>query len=148
MSNFIIQDEEKLAEWLPGLEKIEPISGVPGSVGAVSNVHFNNEGQTTIIKETITDIIPGESISMTYESDFMNMDYVMTIKDTNGQTQINTSTMATGNGMISRSIMALFGGSIKKQEETNLANLKATIESNTKNYFQKVEEGALDIEAE
>ncbi|WP_422081929.1 SRPBCC family protein [Ulvibacterium sp.] len=131
----VIQDEGKMSEWLPGFQKIEHISGTPGTVGAVSNVYFDTNGQKTTIRESITDIVPDESISMSYSSDFMDMDYTMTMTPINGMTKISSSTTAVGNGMISKSIMALIGGSIKGQEETNLSNLKKTIEQNTKDYF-------------
>lgn len=130
----VVQDDERMSEWLPGFLKNEHISGTPGTVGAVSRVYFDNDGQQMSIKETITDIVPDESISMTFEDDFMNMDYQMSLSEIDGKTKINTSTTAVGNGMISKSIMALMGGSIKAQEETNLANLKRTIEQNTKDY--------------
>lgn len=133
----VTQDEEKLSEWLPGLQKIEHLSGTPGTVGAVSDVHFENDGQQMIIRETITDIVANKSISMTYTSDFMNMDYKLMMSPLEGKTKIKTSTTAEGNGIFSKSLMALMGGSVKAQEETNLSNLKKTIESNTKIYFEE-----------
>ncbi len=136
----VTQDEEKLAEWLPGFQKIEHVSGTPGTVGAIADVYFVNDGQEMTIRETITDLVPDESISMSYVNDFMNMDYTLVMSDSNGKTKINTSTTAEGNGMFSKSIMVLMGGSIKAQEETNLSNLKKTIESNSKNYFPAKEE--------
>src|SRR5690606_35740431 len=132
----VIQDIEKLPEWLPGFQRIEHISGTPGTVGAVSNVYFDNDGQSMAIKETITDVKPNEFMSMMYESDFMNMDYKLSITSVDGATKINSITTAEGNGLIAKSIMAVMGSSLKKQEETNLSNLKKTIEQNTKNYFQ------------
>lgn len=132
----VLQDTAKLSDWLPGFQKIEHISGTPGTVGAVSNVYFDNNGESMSILETITDMTPNESIAMKYASDFMDMDYKLDITLENGQSKIYSSTLAKGNGMISKSIMALMGGSLKKQEETNLANLKKTIEENTINYFQ------------
>ena len=51
-------------------------------------------------------------------------------------TRINSSTTTEGNGLCSKSIMALMGGALKQQEETNLSNLKKTIEQNTKDFFQ------------
>ena len=130
----VTQDEEKLKDWLPTIQKVEHISGTPGTVGAVSNVYFDNDGQMMSIKETITDIVPEKSISMTYESDFMNMDYTLNMTSANGKTKINTSTTTEGTGIISKSMMVLIAGSIEAQEETNLANLKKTIEGNTKQY--------------
>ena len=64
----------------------------------------------------------------------MNMDYTLNMTAHNGKTKINTSTTTEGNGLISKSMMVLIAGSIKAQEEINLANLKKTIESNVKEY--------------
>ena len=131
----VSQDEEKLAEWLSGFQKTEPVSGTPGTVGAVADVYFINDGTEMIIRETITQIVPDESIAMSFTSDFMTMDYKLTMTPNNGKTKISSTTTAIGNGAISKSIMALMGNSIKAQEETNLTNLKNVIEKNAKNYF-------------
>ncbi|MDC1226948.1 SRPBCC family protein, partial [Algibacter sp.] len=136
----VIQDEEKMSEWLPGFQKIEHLSGTPGTIGGVSLVYFNNDGQQMSIRETITDIVPEKSISMTFEDDFMNMDYIIYLISIDGKTKIKSSTTAVGNSTISKSIMALMGGSIKAQEEANLVNLKKAIEQNTKDYFHAGEE--------
>lgn len=131
----VTQDESKMADWLAGYQKMEKVSGNPGTVGAVTNVHFINEGQEMVIKETITDIVPNESISMTFESDFMDMDYKMSMEPVGEKTKISSSTTAKGNGLISKSMMALVSSSFISQEETNFSNLKAVIENNTKKYF-------------
>jgi hypothetical protein len=130
----VLQDPEKLGEWLPGFIKMEHISGDPGAVGAISEVYFDENGQQMVIKETITAVDPGQSMSMLYESDFMNMDYHITLTEIDGKTKISTSTSNQGNGLFSKSILAMMGGSLKQQEEENLANLKKAIESNTKTY--------------
>lgn len=132
----VMNDVEKLPEWLTGFKKFEHVSGTKGQVGAVSNVYFDNNGETMIIKETITKIIPNKSISMLYESDFMDMNYTITFNTLpNNQTKISSSTIAEGNGMISKSIMAIISSTLETQEETNLTKLKTTIENNTKSYF-------------
>lgn len=131
----VSQDEEKMPEWLIGFQKIEHVSGTPGTVGAVSDVYFITDGEEMTIRETINEIVPDESISMSFASDFMEMDYQLSMASIDGKTKISSSTTAVGNGMISKSIMALFGNSIKAQEETNLSNLKKTIEQNTTDYF-------------
>ena len=91
--------------------------------------------KTMVIRETITKIVPDQSISMSYASDFMNMDYTMRMTPVNGTTKINSSTTAIGNNAISKSMIVLMAGSISGQEETNLLKLKETIEQNTKDYF-------------
>lgn len=131
----VSQDEEKMADWLDGFQKIEHISGSPGTVGEVSDVYFVSDGQEMVIRETITNIVPNESISMLFTSDFMDMDYKLSMRSVDGKTKISSSTTAKGNGLISRSIIALMGSTIKAQEEMNMTNLKNTIEKNKKNYF-------------
>ena len=130
----VCQDEDKLGDWLEGFQKVEHISGTPGTIGAVSDVYFITDGQEMTIRETITELVPNESMSMLFSSDFMDMDYTIAMKSVDGKTKINSSTTCKGNGMVSKSLMAMMGGSMKTQEETNLANLKKTIEENTKNY--------------
>ncbi len=131
----VSQDEEKLSDWLSGFQKVEHVSGTPGTVGAVSDVHFMTDGQEMTIRETITGIVPNQSISMSFTSDFMNMDYKLAMTPVDGKTKISSSTTTKGNGMVSKSMMALMGSSIKAQEDTNLSNLKSTIEKNSKSYI-------------
>ncbi len=131
----VVQDEAKMAEWLTGFQKVEHISGTPGTVGAVSLVYFDNEGQQMSIQETITDIVPDESISMTFEDDFMDMDYKMFLTSIDGKTKISSNTTVVGNSMLSKSILVFIRGSLKAQEEANLIKLKKAIEQNTKDYF-------------
>jgi len=130
----VSQDEEKMSDWLEGFQRMEHVSGSPYTVGAVSDVYFITDGQEMTIRETITGIGPGESVAMTFTSDFMDMDYILKMESVDGKTKVSSSTTTVGNGMVSKSIMALMGSSIKAQEDTNLANLKKTIEKNSKNY--------------
>lgn len=134
----VSQDEQKMSDWLEGFQKFEHVSGTPNEVGAVSDVYFITDGQEMTIRETITDIVPDESVSMSFESDFMDMDYKLAMEAVDGKTKISSSTKAIGNGVVSKSIMALMSSSIKAQEETNLKSLKKTIEANVKNYFPVV----------
>ena len=142
----VAQDPDKMADWLPGYQKSEHVSGTPGTVGAVSDIYFVNNGQEMVIRETITEIKPKESISMVFEDDFMNMDYTLAMSDVDGKTKIKSYTTAKGNGMVSRSFMALLKGTLEDQEVTNLENLKKTIESNTTDYFP-VDSTAMDSTA-
>lgn len=135
----VAQDEAKMADWLPGFQKVEHVSGTPGTVGAVSNVYFITDGEEMMIQETITELTPNESIAMNFTSDFMNMEYKLNMSTVDDKTKIVSNTVAKGNGLLSKSMMALAGSSIKAQEETNLANLKKAIEENAKDYFPKEE---------
>ena len=83
------QDKEKIKDWLEDFHKMEVISGTPGTVGAVTDIYFNTDGEEMTIRETITEIVPDESISMLFEMDFMNMNYTMTMKNVDGKTMLS-----------------------------------------------------------
>jgi hypothetical protein len=134
-SGYVAQDEERMSEWLEGFKKIEHVSGTPKTVGNVSNVYFTINGKEMVVKRTITAIKLFESVESLSETDFMNMEYRVKMTAIGEKTKISSSTTVKGNGMFAKSLMVFMGGSLKKQEETNLAKLKNTIEANTKKYF-------------
>ncbi len=49
----IFDNPDTLKEWMPGLEKIEHLSGTPGKPGAESNLHFLHKGKKMVLKEII-----------------------------------------------------------------------------------------------
>ena len=147
----VIQDESKMGDWLEGFQRIEHVSGPKDGVGAVSDVHFlePGSGQPMTIRETITDMEPNESISMTFTSEVSHMDYTLRMEEVDGKTKITTNTTTYGKGMFYKSMFSLMRGMIKGQEEKNLAALKKTIEENTKDYFPApVEQSDIQEEAE
>ncbi len=131
----VSQDDTKMSSWLEGFQKTEHVSGTPGAVGSVYDIYFVSDGEEMVIRETITEIVPNESVSMLFTSDFMDLNYKLSMSSEGSKTKIHTNTTCKGNGAVSKSLVALMGGTMETQEETNLANLKNTIESNTKNYF-------------
>jgi len=130
----VSQDEEKLADWLEGFVSMEHVSGPKNQVGSVSDVVVSDNGEEFTIRETITKIVPNESVSMTFTSDYSEMDYTLRMAEVDGKTKISSSTKMSGKGMFNKSLFSLMRGMIKGQEETNLANLKKVIEENTINY--------------
>jgi len=131
----VMQDESKVSEWISGYQKTEHLSGTPGTKGAVSNVYVVDQGQETVMKETITAIIPNKLMSMSFAMDFMDMNYEMRLQEKGNSTIIKTKSNTFGNGIFAKSILAFMPKSMKAQEEKNLNNLKRIIEENTKDYF-------------
>ena len=92
------------------------------------------------MQETITAITPNEHMAMTFTMDFMDMDYEMHLTDEDGKTRIKSNSNTTGNGIMAKSILSFMKSAMKKQEDTNMNNLKTVIENNTKNYFPEPEQ--------
>ena len=125
----VMTDPSLLSEWLVGYKRTELISGEAGTVGAISNIYFDQNGKEVVIKETITNVVPQKMIGMNFENDFMDMVYQIEIQDVDGKTQIDSKTTAKGNGLISRSMTALMKGALVQQEDTNLHKLKDLVGS-------------------
>lgn len=126
----VTQDVDKMKLWLDGFQRMEHISGTPGTVGAVSDVYFINDGEEAVVRETVTEIVPNESFSMLFSSDFFDMDYQFIIEDIDGKSKITSHSVCRGNGAISKSMVAIMGSLFKTHEESNLSNLKRVIEEN------------------
>ena len=62
------KDEEGAKEWMEGLHTIEPLSGTPGEVGAVTNFHFTYKKKEMVIKETILEQNFPDQVKFAYES--------------------------------------------------------------------------------
>ena len=135
----VMNDESKIHEWLQGITDIKHISGEKGKVGAVTQYTFDNEGQESIIVETIKSISPNKQITMDFVmKDVMIMNYKLDFSENNGKTSIKSSTTNKGEGIIMKSMMPFMKGKMKTQEDENMNNLKKLIDGNTTNYFPEI----------
>ena len=131
----VMSDEMTASQWVPGYVKSELVSGTANTVGAVSNIYIEENGEEMIIQETITALEENKHMAMTFTMDFMNMDYEMNLEEKEDGTLLKTKTKAMGNGILSKAIVSFMPSSMKRQEDENLVKLKAAIEENTKDYF-------------
>ncbi|MFZ1704307.1 MAG: SRPBCC family protein [Saprospiraceae bacterium] len=132
----VMSDESRVTEWLTDIKRMEHKSGIPNTVGAVSTIYVEDNGQEMMMEETITALEPNKRIAMTFTMDFMKMDYEMSLSQKEGKTLIKSNTTTVGNGMFAKSMLAFMPKAMKKQEDKNMHNLKKVIDENAKNYFQ------------
>jgi len=143
----VMNDESKLSQWLKGITKIEHVSGEKGKVGAVTRYTFEENGQESVILETLKATRPNDHVAMDFEMEgVMDMEYQVDFKEKEGKTHIKSSTTTKGSGMLMCSMVSFMEGSMQTQEDENMNNLKKLIEENTTNYFptpvvESVEEG-------
>ena len=131
----VMSDEEYLPQWIEGFQKAELVSGKENTVGAVSNVYIDQDGQKSVMKETISNIKLHELMAMDFTTDFMNMEYQMTFVENAGKTTIKTTSKTIGNGLLAKSMISFMPSAMQAQEEKNLGSLKKLIDNNTKDYF-------------
>lgn len=132
----VMNDESKTSQWLKDIKKIEHAGGEKGKVGAVTHYTFEDNGNESIVVETIKSIDPGKSISMDFVMEgVMTMDYKVEFMDENGKTKIKSATTTKGEGMMMRSMVSFMTGTMQAQEDENMANLQKLINENTTDYF-------------
>mgnify|MGYP001582062936 CR=1 FL=1 len=142
----VMQDENKTTQWLKSITDVKHISGENGTVGAVTEYIFNENGQESKVLETITSVNPYEQVKMDFDmKDVMTMDFTIDFSEVDGKTTIRSSTIAKGTGLFMQSMFSFMGGSMQAQEDENMGNLKTLIEANTTDYYP-TPESAMDLE--
>lgn len=132
----VMSDVRKAKDWLEGVKEVKLISGEQGTVGAVTEYTFEQNGQESVVIETINSIRPNEQIVMDFTAaGAMKMDYTVDYSKEDGKTKIKSNTVAEGQGFFMKCLMPWIKGTMVSQEERNLANLKKLINENTTDYF-------------
>lgn len=145
----VMNDESKIDQWLKGITNIEHVSGEKGKVGAVTRYTFTENGQESTIVETIKAFEPNDFVEMDFEmKDVMLMEYRVDFEEQEGNTQIKSTTNNIGQGIFMKSMMSFMKGTMKDQEDENMANLKKLIEENETDYFPEPEEVEVEMESE
>ena len=135
----VMNDQSKVSQWLQGITNIKHVSGTEGTVGAVTEYTFTENGQESKILETMKEIRPNEHVAMDFVMEgVMKMDYKVDFTEQDGKTHIKSSTITTGEGMMMRSIVSFMQGSMQTQEDENMSRLQTLIEENQTNYFPKL----------
>src|SRR5215467_1056458 len=66
-----LNNPDNLKLWIAGFQKVEPISGTPGTIGAKAKHYFKEKGKNIVLDEEITEVIPGKKFASTLSSSMM-----------------------------------------------------------------------------
>ncbi len=59
-----LNDPNNLKLWIAGFQKLEPVSGTPGTVGARARHYFKEKGKSVVLDEEITEVIPEKKFAI------------------------------------------------------------------------------------
>ena len=127
--NFF-ENPDNLKYWLSGFQKVEHVSGVPGTAGAKAKHYFLERGKELVLDEEIIEVIPEKKFAGTLGSSMMVNTVTNYFNDLgNGQTEYLLSSDTQFKGFLWKQIGPLMKGEFKKRQERDLQALKQVIEN-------------------
>ncbi|MGH1364525.1 MAG: SRPBCC family protein [Calditrichia bacterium] len=123
--------EDKLTEWITGLEKIEFVDGAETeAVGNTYRLYFNEDGRETIVEEKVTAYVPNERMAFTIDHEMMYNETDIRFNSLGDQQcEVISVSKTEGKGMFMKGLMALSKSSIVERQQADYDKLKALIEA-------------------
>ena len=122
-------NHENMGRWMQNLESFDHVSGIPGQPGAVTDVTFNENGKTVVLKETVTERRDPDFLAGTYEADHGTtavVNHFVAVDD--NRTKWTSWVRFSFNGFLR--FMAIFiRGAIRKRTEGDMNRFKLMVES-------------------
>jgi len=124
------KDPGNLKLWLGGFQRVEHISGTPGTVGAKAKHYFLEKGKELVLDEEIIEEIPEKKFVGTLDSSMMVNTITNYFNDLgNGQTEYSLSSDVQFKGFLWKQMGPLMKGEFKKRQEKDLKTLKEVLEN-------------------
>lgn len=122
-------DPNHLKEWLTGFERLEHLSGTPGTVGATSKQHYTINGKPFELLETITKRVEFRQFSGTMSNEMLHSTIHNYFTGLEGKkTEVRSDTTVTFKGFM-RVLSPLMKKSFQQRQDADLQKLKLAIES-------------------
>ena len=124
------KNPDTLKLWLGGLQRLEHISGTPGTVGAKAKHYFLEKGKELVMEEEILEEIPEKKFVGTLSSPMMVNTVTNYFNDLgNNQTEYSLSSDTQFKGFFWKQIGPLMKSEFKKRQENDLQRLKQVLEN-------------------
>lgn len=124
------KNPDNLRLWLGGFQRLEHISGTPGTAGAKAKHYFLERGKELVLDEEIIEVIPEKKLSGTLGSSMMVNTVTNYFNDLgNDQTEYSLSSDTQFKGFLWKQIGPLMRGEFKKRQEKDLQTLKQVLEN-------------------
>lgn len=117
-----------LYDWVPGLTKVEPVSGTPGLAGYKWKMLTVQNGEEYPMTGELLAFKENELFEFRIESDVMTNDVKIRFINKNGTTEIVSSNCVKGKNIFWKSVFVFTQSYFIKQDQTMYDKLKEIIE--------------------
>jgi len=126
----LLADPTKNKHWMKDLKNYEPISGMPGTVGAKSRLVFKNGKQQMVFTATMTTKNLPTTTTIVLESKMVQVTAVSRfIKLSDSQTRYVSDQQFQFKGAVNKLLGFFVQGAIKKQQHKHMEDFKHFAES-------------------
>lgn len=126
----IFTDEQKMDQWLVGMQSIETLEGEPLEEGSRYRLIFNMEGEEIAITEEVIRVSENELFAFTLDSDPLTSEVEIRFTALDSTTtKIEALTITEGKGIFWKPIITLSGSVMQQQSQQSYDKLKALVES-------------------
>lgn len=126
---FTFIDAGKMREWLAGFEKLEYLSGMPGTPGSKLLLTFERNGKKIVAIQEIIDFSWNKLFEFTLENKIMKVDSRIEFIGKGMNTEIVSTNMVQGRRVLWKFLIPYMKSGLKKQSQEDFDRLKLVIES-------------------
>ena len=126
---FTFIDAGKMSEWLAGFEKLEYLSGMPGTPGSKLRLTFERNGKKIVAIQEIIDFNWNKLFEFTLENKMMKVNSRTEFIGKGMNTEIVSTNVVRGKGVFRRFLIPYMKSGLKKQSQEDFDRLKKVIES-------------------
>jgi len=126
----VFTDQDRMGDWLEGLERVENLGGQPLQVGSRWKLVFLQDGEQVEVIEQVTAVKPDEFYAFDIETDpFAGNVEIRFEPLPPGQTLLTATTTVNGRTLLWRSVLRLSKGMLADQSQKSYEKLKQLAES-------------------
>ena len=116
----MFNDIDNLHNWIPEVESVETVRQQPGMVGNQYKMTVENNGQETVLLETVKEFVENEKVVLRFEAGEMTKTDQYSFVYDGSATTIKGDHSCVGQGYIHKCIFAFFGPMFRRIDQRSL----------------------------
>ncbi len=123
-----LEDQSNMTQWVPGLKSVEQVSGIPNTIGSVSELIFERDGVKIPILVKINAYKENESMNLTLTHDKLVSDVQINVVPHGNGSKLDISYKIAGNNLLTKTAMPFIKPLIEKYSDMDLEEIKNLLE--------------------
>ncbi|MGB2959464.1 MAG: SRPBCC family protein [Bacteroidota bacterium] len=123
-------DPANAVHWTTDLERLEVISGNPGEVGSAAHLHYAQKGRPHVLVDVLEETVPNQYFRSRVEGGGLKAHVETWLRRRNDRTEVTIRWRGSGTRLVTRLLLPLLRGAIRRRTQSDLATFKKLVETN------------------